>query len=146
MSQLPPSPDRQDLAVPTPTLLPRRPLLVTVCGVVLVIVGVLTAVFGLTLVNAGTGAQVAGFEVGENWTMVGVAGVIFGALAVLSGVLIFRLAEGGRIMGIAVAASGVAASALQLSSGRGLVGLLLNVLVIYGLATNAGAFRHRVRR
>ena len=72
-----------------------------------------------------------------------VLSAIVGLGLVYAGMLVMRLREDGRVLGIALASVGAAFAALALIQGftPAIVTLLLNAFVVYVLLTQAEAFR-----
>jgi hypothetical protein len=140
-----------------------RPGLVTAAAIVLLVLGVLTAIFGLFALLAASiftsGMEIPGMEqFGENAAgaiggliaIIGGVVVVFGVLQVLSGINIFSARSWARILGIVLTVIGALFGLLALFGGNdpaansspifGLVLLVANGFVIWVLATNGRYF------
>lgn len=144
---------------PTP---PARPGLVTTAAIVLIVLGVLTAIAGLFALLAASlfssGMEIPGMEqfgegaagaVGGILIVIGVVIIAFGVLQVLSGINLFSARSWARILGIVLAVIGGLFGLLAVipSSGAnnsspvfGLILLAANVFVIWVLATTGRYF------
>lgn len=71
----------------------------------------------------------------------GVLSLLIGALQVASGILVLRLSNAGRVLGITLAILGLFSGLATLGSGAGAIGLALNGFVLYALSANGAAFR-----
>lgn len=151
MDQLPPPPaPRPDLpGVPLPAHPigggpPARPQLVTAAGVILIVLGVLGIFGGLILLALDPG-DLSGFSTVNLERVargIGVLALAFGGLEVLAGVLVLRLSNAGRILGLVLACLGVVGGLGSLGDGAG-VGLLslgLYGLTVYALFAHADVF------
>ena len=72
---------------------------------------------------------------------VGLLSLLIGALQVASGILVLRLSNAGRVLGITLAVLGLIGGLGALGSGTGVVGIGLNGFVLYALIANGAAFR-----
>lgn len=148
MGQLPPPPaPLPDLpGVPLPVPSPSggrraRPQLVTAAGVILIVLGAL-GIFGGLILLANDPADLSGFSTVNLERVargIGVLALGFGGLEVLAGVLVLRLSNAGRILGLVLACLGVVGGLGSLGDGA-VVGLLS--LGLYGLTVYA-LFAHR---
>ena len=146
----PPPPPRPDLsswnARAQPSEGPSRPQIVSVAGWILVVIGAIGGLAGLVLLlvraqdlaNLGTVGDLQLDRVGRG---LGLLSLVIGALQVASGVLVLRLSNAGRVLGITLAVLGVIGGLGALGSGAGVVGIGLNGLVLYALVANGAAFR-----
>jgi hypothetical protein len=124
---------------------PKRPQLVTAAGVILIVLGALGIFGGLVLLALDPG-DLNGFST-VNLERVargfGLLAMAFGGLEVLAGVLILRLSNAGRILGLVLACLGVVGGLGSLGDGAG-VGLLslgLYGLTVYTLFAHGDVFR-----
>lgn len=142
---------------------PTRPGMVTGAAIVLLVLGVLTAILGLFALLAASiftsGMQIPGMEqFGENATgaiggVVAIFGgviIVFGVLQVVSGINLFSARSWARILGIVLCVIGALFGLLALvPSGNasaqgspifGLILLLANGFVVWALATTGRYF------
>jgi hypothetical protein len=148
MDQLPPPPaPRPDLPgapFPLPSIgggRPPRPQLVTAAGVILTVLGALGIAGGLILLALDP-ADLSGFSTVNLERVargIGVLAMAFGGFEVLAGVLVLRLSNAGRILGLVLSCLGVVGGVGSLGDGA-VVGLLS--LGLYGLTVYA-LFAHR---
>jgi hypothetical protein len=98
-----------------------------------VLVGVLSTQGGATFV-------VPGGRVGGD--AVGVVLLAMGALQLVTGWLVLRLRQAGRILGVVLAVLGIVGALLQIGSAgvAGLLSIVLNAFVLYGLLAYAFVF------
>jgi hypothetical protein len=150
----PPPPPRPDLSAWNPPSPPRagwsrgpiRPQLLTVAGWILIVTGAIGGLAGLILLLAraqdlaslGTVGDLQLDRVGRG---LGLLSLVIGALQVVSGILVLRLSNAGRVLGITLAILGVIGGLGMLGSGTGVVGIGLNGFVLYALIANAAAFQ-----
>ena len=125
----------QPLAAP-----PRRPVAITVAGVLLIVAGAFAALAAGLILLTGDGASIEG--VGADVpTVVVLVALALAALEVGAGVLVLRCAPIGRTLGIVVAALGIVGGLAAIASPQGIVTIAIFGFVIYALVTNAQAFR-----
>jgi hypothetical protein len=121
---------------------------VTAAGVILIAMGAIQAVAGLILlvVSPDDLARIGSFgniDIERIARGVGVITLIVGTVGILAGILILRLVEGGRILGLVLALllalSGV--GSLARGNAVALLSLGLYGFVIYALFAHGSAFR-----
>ena len=128
----------QPLAAP-----PRRPVAITVAGVLLIVAGAFAALAAGLILLTGDGASIEG--VGADVpTVVVLVALALAALEVGAGVLVLRCAPIGRTLGIVVAALGIVGGLAAIASPQGIVTIAIFGFVIYALVTNAQADISRV--
>jgi hypothetical protein len=109
---------------------------VTAAGVILIVLGAL-GIFGGLILLALDPADLSGFSTVNLERVargIGVLAMVFGGLEVLAGVLVLRLSNAGRILGLVLACLGVVGGLGSLGDGAG-VGLIS--LGLYGLTAYA---------
>jgi hypothetical protein len=145
MSDIPPPPPPPAYTVPVPrAAVPRRPGIVTAAAALFFIAGGLLGLVALLVFAASGSATVNGQIVGRsNAGGVGVIFLIFAALEIITGALVMRLNNVGRIIGIVLASIGLLSAILQLANGGAgsIFSLALNGFVLYALAANGHVFR-----
>ena len=115
-------------------------------GWILIVVGAVGALAGIVLVLAraqdlaslGTVGDLQLDRVGRG---LGLLSMLIGGLQVAAGVLVLRLSNAGRVLGITLAILGVIGGLGTVGSGAGVVGIGLNGFVLYALIANGAAFR-----
>lgn len=117
----------------------RRPTVITIAGVLLIVAGVFAAFAGLLILMTGDGATIEGVGDGSP-TLPVIVTMVLACLEVVSGVLVLRCAPVGRTLGIVVAALGIAGGLAAVGTPRGLVTIAIFGFVVYALVTNAEAF------
>jgi hypothetical protein len=140
---LPPSPSPREPypAVPTPRpAAPTRPGLVTGAGAILLVSGFLNLLVGAISAQGGATFVMPGGGVGGDAVAFVLVGM--GVLQLLAGWLVLRLRQAGRILAIVLATLGIVAGLLQLGSSgaTGLLSILLNAFVLYGVLAYAFVF------
>jgi hypothetical protein len=125
----------EPIAVP-----PRRPVAVTVAGVLLIVAGCFAALAAGLILLTGDGASIEGVGADAS-TVVVLAALALAALEVGAGALVLRCAPIGRTLGIGVAGLGIVGGLAAISSPQGIVTIAIFGFVIYTLVTNADAFR-----
>jgi hypothetical protein len=141
MSDVPPPPRDPYPSVPAPRPAPpTRPGLVTGAAAILLVSGFLNVLVGVISLDGGATFVVPGGRVGGG--PVAVALVAMGALQLVAGWLVLRLRPAGRILGIVLAVLGIVGGLLQLGSAgvTGILSMLLNAFVLYGLIVYAFVF------
>ncbi len=70
--------------------------------------------------------------------------IISGGLALLAGGLVLRLRPAGRVLGIVLATLGIVTGLVQIgrTGGPGLLAIVLNAFVLYGLFTYGFVFKN----
>lgn len=142
MSDLPPPPRDPTPVVPTPRpAAPTRPGLVTGAAAILMISGFLNVLVGGISLQGDATFVVPGGRVGGG--AFATALLLVGAVQLLAGWLVLRMRPAGRILGIVLATLGIVGGLLQLSSAgvTGLLSMLLNGFVLYGLLMYSFVFR-----
>ena len=137
MSDIPPPPPWDPSgSVPTPRAAPAtRPAMVTYAGLILLISGALSLLFGIVSLTSDARLLVPGGEGAMSEKVVATYLVISGAVALLAGWLVLRLRPAGRVMGIVLATLGIVTGLVQIgrTGGPGLLAIALNAFVLYGL-------------
>lgn len=118
----------------------RRPVAVTIAGVLLLVAGAFAGLAGGLIVLTGDGATIEGIG-GSETTIAVIAALVLAVLEVASGVLVLRTSHAGRVLGIVVAALGIGGGLAAIASPQGLVTIAIFGFVVYALVTNARAFR-----
>ena len=119
---------------------PRRPVAITVAGVLLIVAGGFAALAAALIWLTGDGASIEGVG-GDVPNVVVLAALALAALEVGAGVLVLRCAPIGRTLGIVVASLGIVGGLAAIRSPQGIVTIAIFGFVIYTLVTNARAFR-----
>lgn len=124
MSQQPPAyPPAGPPPPPPPAGRPAvgiRPGGVTAAAVVLIILGVIYALFGVVaIIGGGAAGDLLGGNIGGAVIAIGALVVIFGVLEVIGGIRILGLSPGWRIGGIVLASIGAVFSLLSVISAFG---------------------------
>src|SRR5919197_2474635 len=116
-----------------------RPTVVTVAGVLLIIGGILGILFGILLL-AGAGAA-RGRGVGGLFTVVALFSILVGAVQTYAGGQVLNLREGGRTLGIAIAAIGALFALLSVGRAPGsVITILIDLFIVYALTQNKHYF------
>jgi hypothetical protein len=145
MSDIPPPPPWDPSgSLPTPRVAPvKRPPMVTYAGLILLISGALSLLFGIVTLTSDARLLVP--EGATSQEVVAVYLVISGGLALVAGWLVLRLRPAGRVLGIVLATLGIVSGLVQIGStgGPGLLAIALNAFVLYGLFTYGFMFRNQ---
>lgn len=117
--------------------------MVTYAGLILLIAGALSLLFGVVSLSGGTRLLVPGGEGAMSEEVVAVYLVISGGLSLLAGWLVLRLRPAGRMLGIVLASLGIVTGLVQIGStgGPGLLAIALNAFILYGLFTYGFVFK-----
>jgi hypothetical protein len=117
--------------------------MVTYAGLILLISGALSALFGVVSLSSNTRLLVPGREGAVSEEVVAVYLIISGGLSLLAGWLVLRLRPAGRLLGIVLASLGIVTGLVQIGStgGPGLLAIALNAFVLYGLFTFGFVFK-----
>jgi hypothetical protein len=117
--------------------------MVTYAGLILLISGALSVLFGIVSLSGDTRLLVPGDEGVSAERIAAYWLVVQGGLALVAGVLVLRLRPAGRVLGIVVASLGILTGLVQLRSAgsSGLLGLALDAFVLYGLFTYGFVFK-----
>lgn len=118
----------------------RRPAVITIAGVLLIVAGVYALFAGLLILATGDGARIEGLGEGSSPFAV-VVTMVLACLEVGSGALVLRSLAVGRLVGIVVAAIGIVAGVAAVGSPQGLVTIAIFGFVVFALVTNREAFR-----
>ncbi|MGH2724539.1 MAG: hypothetical protein ACRDI0_09815 [Actinomycetota bacterium] len=150
---------------PPPGAPASRPGMLTAAGIVLIVLGVIYAIFGIiVMIGGGAAVDLLGGSLGGAVIVVGLLVLAFGVLDVIAGIKAMGLSSGWRIAGIVLASIGALFAVLgvissfsaetqfdfetgQFGTGglsvsaliTGLVFLAANVFVIVGLARTGRA-------
>ena len=127
--------------IETPVAGTRRPAVITIAGVLLIVAGAFAALAGLLILLTGDGATVEGFGADLPALAVAVA-VVLALLEVAAGLLVLRCSPVGRVLGIVVAALGIVGSLASIATPQGIVTISIFGFVAVALVKNAAAF-HR---
>lgn len=144
----PPRPDLPGAFLPAPSGgggRSTRPQLVTAAAVILIALGVL-GIFGGLILLALDPQDLAGISTVNLDRVargIGVLAMAFGGLEVLAGVLVLRLSNAGRILGLVLACLGVVGGLGSIGDGTGvgLISLGLYGLTVYALFAHGDVFR-----
>jgi hypothetical protein len=118
--------------------------MITYAGLVLLISGSLSALFGIVSLTSDARLLVPGGAGAMSEEVVAVYLAISGAVSLLAGWLVLRLRPAGRVMGIVLATLGIVSGLIQIGStgGPGLLAIALNAFVLYGLFTYGFVFKN----
>ena len=118
-----------------------RPGMITAVAVLLFIAGGLGVLGGLLLLTASAAVQEAA-GLGGLAAVIAIVVLIVAAVEIYAGVLVLKLRERGRILAIAIAVISLVLQVLQIRSAAGtsIIGILINVFIIYACVTNKEAF------
>ena len=145
MSDIPPPPVWDPSGgVPTPRSAPvRRPTMVTYAGLVLLISGALSLLFGIVSLSTETRLLAPGGEGTVSEEVLAGYQIVSGALSLLAGSLVLRVRPAGRVLGIVLASLGIVTGLVQIGStgGSGLLAIALYAFVLYGLFTYGFVFK-----
>jgi hypothetical protein len=145
MSDIPPPPAWDPTgSVPTPRAAPvTRPPMVTYAGLILLISGALSLLFGIVTLTSDARLLVPEGAMSEE--VVAVYLVSSGGLSLVAGWLVLRLRPAGRVLGIVLATLGIVTGLVQIGNtgGPGLLAIALNAFVLYGLFTYGFVFKNQ---
>jgi hypothetical protein len=118
-----------------------RPGIVTAAAWFLLIGGAFDILGGILLL-AGAGVA-AGRSVGGLFAFLAVIFLATGAIKLYAGTRVLDLKEAGRQLGMFLAIIAAALNLLSLgrTAGSSIIGLAIDVFIVYALATNAQSFR-----
>jgi hypothetical protein len=119
---------------------PRRPVAITVAGVLLIVAGGFAALAAGLVLLTGDRASIEGVG-GDAPTVVVLVALVLATLEVGAGVLVLRCLPIGRTLGIVVGTLGIVGGLAAIASPQGIVTIAIFGFVIYALVTNAQAFR-----
>lgn len=123
-----------------PATTAKRPVAVTVAGILLVVAGAFALLAAGLILLTGDGARVEGLGGGASGTTSAVAAVL-AVIEIGSGALVLRRVPAGRVVGIAIAAIGAIGGLATITSASGLVSTAIFGFVIVALVTNREPFR-----
>jgi hypothetical protein len=135
--------DWERVAAQPPAAPGRRPVAVTVSGVLLIVAGAFAGVAAVLILATGEGATIEGVGA-EATPAVVVVAIALAMLQVAAGMLVLRCTIAGRVVGIVMSALGIAGGLLSIASPRGLVTIAIFGFVAYVLLTNREAFGRAV--
>jgi len=115
---------------------------VTAAAVLLFVLGGLNILIGIFVVSASSALSGAGVDSGV-FTVAGVVSIVIGALQVGAGVMVLRMQDRGRLLGVIVSAVALALALISLFGGEflSIIGVALNAVVLYLLGQERGAFK-----
>ena len=117
--------------------------MVTYAALILLISGALSLLVGIMSLSSDTRLEIPGGEGVISEEVVATYLVISGAISLLTGWLVLRLRPAGRVLGIVLASLGIVTGLVQIRStgGPGLLALVLNAFILYGLFTYGFVFK-----
>jgi hypothetical protein len=119
--------------------------MVTYAGLVLLISGALSVLFGIVSLSGDTRLMVPGDEGVISEEVAALYLIVSGCLLLVAGWLVMRLRPAGRSLGIVLASLGIVTGLVQIgrTGGPGLLAIALNAFVLYGLFTYGFVFKTR---
>ncbi|MEA2557866.1 MAG: hypothetical protein QOG88_1404 [Actinomycetota bacterium] len=148
----PPTSEAVPFVIPTPMAAPpRRPSVLTTAAVAFLVLAFLhgfAALVILSLRSSSTPSPLLQASTGNHSFGVGVGVLVLGVLELLAGFLVLRLNGAGRILGLVVASLEVINGLRVLIDGQGtaVLGIGINLFLIYALATTGDVFARARRR
>jgi hypothetical protein len=148
----PPTSDAVAFVIPTPMAAPpRRPSVLTTSAVAFLALAFLHGIAALVILSlrsSATPSPLLQASTGRQSFAIGVAVLILGALELVAGFLVLRLNGAGRILGLVVASVEVINGLRVLVAGQGtaVLGIGINLFLIYALATTGDVFARARRR
>ncbi len=120
---------------------PRRTGLVVASGFLMIVSGGFGVMVALVLLMSEFPTPISP-SAERLVNVIALVALALGVLQALAGILILGQSRIGRTLGLFVAALGVVGSVLQLgfAPGRGLIGLVLNGMVLYALTAHTHVF------
>jgi hypothetical protein len=117
--------------------------MVTYAGLILLISGALSVLFGIVSLSGDTRLLVPGDEGVISEEVAALYLIVSGGLLLVAGWLVLRLRPAGRVLGIVLASIGIVTGLVQIGStgGAGLLAIALNAFVLYGLFTYGFVFK-----
>jgi hypothetical protein len=117
--------------------------MVTYAGLVLLISGALSVLFGIVSLSGDTRLMVPGDEGVISEEVAALYLIVNGCLLLVAGWLVLRLQPAGRLLGIVLASLGIVTGLVQIgrTGGPGLLAIALNAFVLYGLFTYGFVFK-----
>lgn len=118
--------------------------MVTYAGLILLISGALSVLFGIVSLSSDTRLLVPGREGAITEEVAALYLIVSGGLLLVAGWLVLRLRPAGRVLGIVLASIGIVTGLVQIGStgGPGLLAIALNAFVLYGLFTYGFVFKN----
>jgi hypothetical protein len=118
--------------------------MVTYAGLILLISGALSMLFGIVSLSGDTRLLVPGDEGVISEEVAAFYLIVSGGLLLVAGWLVLRLRPAGRVLGIVLASIGIVTGLVQIGStgGAGLLAIALNAFVLYGLFTYGFVFKN----
>jgi hypothetical protein len=119
--------------------------MVTYAGLVLLISGALSVLFGIVSLSGDTRLMVPGDEGVISEEVAALYLIVNGCLLLVAGWQVLRLQPAGRLLGIVLASLGIVTGLVQIgrTGGPGLLAIALNAFVLYGLFTYGFVFKTR---
>jgi hypothetical protein len=119
--------------------------MVTYAGLILLISGALSVLFGIVSLSGDTRLMVPGDEGVISEEVAALYLIVSGCLLLVAGWLVMRLRPAGRSLGIVLASLGIVTGLVQIgrTGGPGLLAIALNAFVLYGLFTYGFVFKTR---
>lgn len=117
--------------------------MVTYAGLILLISGALSVLFGVVSLSGDTRLMVPGDEGVISEEVAALYLIVSGCLLLVAGWLVLRLQPAGRLLGIVLASLGIVTGLVQIgrTGGPGLLAIALNAFVLYGLFTYGFVFK-----
>lgn len=117
--------------------------MVTYAGLILLISGALSVLFGIVSLSGDTRLMVPGDEGVISEEVAALYLIVSGCLLLVAGWLVMRLRPAGRSLGIVLASLGIVTGLVQIgrTGGPGLLAIALNAFVLYGLFTYGFVFK-----
>ena len=117
--------------------------MVTYAALILLISGALSVLFGIVSLSGDTRLLVPGDEGVISEEVAALYLIVSGGLLLVAGWLVLRLRPAGRVLGIVLASIGIVTGLVQIGStgGPGLLAIVLNAFVLYGLFTYGFVFK-----
>jgi len=117
--------------------------MVTYAGLILLISGALSVLFGIVSLSGDTRLMVPGDEGVISEEVAALYLIVSGGLLLVAGWLVLRLRPAGRLLGIVLASLGIVTGLVQIgrTGGPGLLAIALNAFVLYGLFTFGFVFK-----
>ena len=117
--------------------------MITYAALILLISGALSVLFGIVSLSGDTRLLVPGDEGVISEEVAALYLIVSGGLLLVAGWLVLRLRPAGRVLGIVLASIGIVTGLVQIGStgGPGLLAIVLNAFVLYGLFTYGFVFK-----
>lgn len=142
--------DEVPFVIPTPMeAAPRRPSVLTTAAIALIALAVLNGSLAALAfwAQGSTGSPIARDAGVQLTTTIAVVALIMGALQFIAAVLILRIVNAGRVLGLILAGIAMVQAIITVVDGRGtaMVAVAVNLYLVYALATTGDVFA-RARR